>query len=133
MGTIEGELINVDSHASVVHSQKFAVAAQGRYMSVDQFMFLNLLAKPPFYPEIQICKQNVKIFMMISSQNYTATTAAPYGAYWTTVQTGAQYYNPGDTNEIMPWNDQYPLTNTSLWAAAGLASFEVAVKGTHED
>ena len=68
-----------------------------------------------------------------ASQNYTATTAAPYGAYWTTVQTGAQYYNPGDTNEIMPRNDQYPLTNTSLWAAAGLASFEVAVKGTHED
>ena len=28
-GTIEGELINVDSHASVVHSQKFAVALKG--------------------------------------------------------------------------------------------------------
>lgn len=104
-----------------------------RKFAIDQFMFLEFASEcfeisddSNQYSDIQNNYRDTEAFK--AQVNSSLFNDAPFGAYWTIIGSNEKYPQPTDGNEKtiynpFPEDNIYPLTNVSLWAAAGIAHF----------
>jgi hypothetical protein len=111
--------------------EKIYKEQQTRKFAIDQFMFLEFTSESFSFSdnsEMLTQIQNMQRDSLIYQAPYNVSlhNIAPKGAYWTALENNNKYtsitpnsfgYNP------QPQDNQYPLTNVSLWAAAGCAHF----------
>ena len=118
----------------------YAASASQKY-AIDQFFFLEFTAESfessdnsDMFAEIQSVYQYTA--MLEAEVNDTLGNNARYGAYWTAVKDGGKL-NDGTAGRynVNPENNEYPLTNMSLWAAAGIGHVSSVLKstGTEDD
>jgi hypothetical protein len=107
-----------------------------RKYSIDQFMFLEFVSTG--FIQSDNTEMNMLLKRVYNNLNIFEATvnefnSATHGAYWTCVQEEQYFASLTDSDELFPLNNFYPLTNTSLWAAAGLCNFILSQLGSQDD
>jgi len=134
---MQSTLLAGGTNKDVQRSAKYYNEYSNHKFASDQFIFLEFLSQDTMItadPEMRTKIVNVYGALNSYRANVTDKNAVAYGAYWTMVQGSTKFtttlaypYCP------FPADYEYPLTNSSLWAAAGLASFGKMMVGSEED
>jgi len=144
--TISGDWAQIDvwkAISSYVPSQPKKGVARSDYYNtldkrkygIDQFIFLEYVSESFMLsknPEMNSKMESLYLGLDVFNANVTYNNQSISGAYWSILD----YDKPlviYDAAEPFYDNYIYPLTNTSLWAAAGLAHFAYTRIGTESD
>ncbi len=109
---------------------RYENAPNDEFYSIDYFMFME------FIGESKVLTGSSEMYLKLNElfirrnrfySNSTQYGVDGLGSWLTAIKSGQQFIPPGPFSQ----DYQYSLTNTSLWAAAGLSSF--SLRGTQDD